>query len=440
MKGTRSRPPSRPTAALARGGSLAGFVRGLVVAGCLLSPVAVTPAAAQTPFSLVNLGANVESYDARMEGRGGWGMAESDTLIPGFKNLASLTGLTNVVILLSGYHEVRTSETATSEGIDSRRTARVLTPNARVAFPFKSGFGTISAGFRARRATQYFTVKPNSWLIDDLLVQGEEQFERKGTQFEIPLALSVRLGRGINLAASFNLISGSIDERLTTLFVQPRDAIGNALFSPSEKLQKDEFDGSSASFFLLISPFSRVRLGGSYTPPYDVEVKSKIFLDGVARQAAHEFTLTMPREWAAGLALDIGGRWQVGFDYEFREYSRLRGYEPWENDQDEWIWTAGLERRAVRLRHGGLKNLPIRLGVLRHHWGYRVGDVNVSGAVQPVEETRVSLGTGFVFKNGMGSFDLALGYGWVGDKEKNGNEDRVWRLSLSISGLEKWWD
>ena len=87
-----------------------------------------------------------------------------------------------------------------------------------------------------------------------------------------------------------------------------------------------------------------------------------------------------------------------------------------------------------------MRNLPFRIGVLWHQWGYPVGDINVPGAVKPVEEYRVSVGTGFMFRNGMGSMDISLGYGLVGSVEENGNEDEVWRLGLSISGLERWWD
>ena len=391
---------------------------------------------AQTPFSLVNLGANVENYDARISGRGGWGMAESDTLIPAFKNLAGLAGLTYVAVLISGYGERREIETATEVGADVRRTYRVLTPNLRFVLPIGREFGAFSAGFRARRATQYTTVKPGSWPINDNDVFGEEQYQRQGTQFEIPLGVSIRFTKRIQLAGSLNLINGNIKEYLTTLFVNP-----SGQFAPSERVQRDEFDGASTSIYLLLTPLKFFRLGGSYTPAYGVTMKRKVNLNGVAQAAESSFRLNMPQEWAAGAALFLGPRWQIGADFELRAFSEFTGYEPWEGEEDEWTWSAGIERRGARVRDGGWSNIPFRLGVMRRHWGYRVGDVSdpASAQPQPVEETLVSIGTGFPFRSGMGHMDVAFSYGWVGDKELNGNVDHIYRLSISVAGLEKWW-
>lgn len=401
---------------------------------------AATPLLAQTPFSLVNLGANVASYDARMEGRGGWGLAETDTLVPGFKNLAGLAEVDNVVLLLNGYFERRSIETVTTEAAGSRKTARVLTPNARVAFPLKGKHATLSAGFLSRRATEYISVKPNSWLLGDVVVIGEEQFERRGTQFEIPLAFSLRLLRGLSIAASLNLISGNIRQTVTDIFLQPTDNSGRPLYRPAENINRYEFSGVSGSSYVLFSPFRWLHLGGAYTPSHHVTVEQTQFLDGVASQAKTKFKVLMPMAWGAGLSIDLGSRWRIGCDYEFQEFSQLQGYEPWESDLDEEILSAGLEIRPARKRGGGLSNLPFRIGVLWHRWGYPVGDINVAGAINPVEEYRFSIGTGFMFRNGMGSLDISLGYGLVGSVEENSNEDEVWRLGLSISGLEKWWE
>jgi len=244
-----------------------------------------TPVLAQTPFSLLNLGANVASYDARMEGRGGWGLAETDTLVPGFKNLAGLAEVDNVVLLLNGYFERRRIETVTTEAAGSRKTARVLTPNARVAFPLKGKYATLSAGFLSRRATEYTSVKPNSWLLGDVVVIGEEQFERRGTQFEIPLAFSLRLLRGLSIAASLNLISGNIRQTVTDIFLQPTDINGRPLYRPVESINRYEFSGVSGSSYVLFSPFRWLHLGGVYTPSHHVTVEQTQFMDGVASQA-----------------------------------------------------------------------------------------------------------------------------------------------------------
>ena len=54
-------------------------------------------------------------------------------------------------------------------------------------------------------------------------------------------------------------------------------------------------------------------------------------------------------------------------------------------------------------------------------------------------EHRVSIGSGVPFHGRSGHLDFAVTYGWRGEIEKNGSEDRFWRMSVSMVGLEKWW-
>ena len=56
-----------------------------------------------------------------------------------------------------------------------------------------------------------------------------------------------------------------------------------------------------------------------------------------------------------------------------------------------------------------------------------------------VEEKTVSVGTGFPFRQSLGALDVALSYGIIGELEKNGMETEVWRLTISVTGLEHWW-
>ena len=62
-------------------------------------------ARAQSPFALQSVGQRLADGDARMLGRGGWGLAEQDTLHPGFKNPASAAGVRQVGLALTGYGE-----------------------------------------------------------------------------------------------------------------------------------------------------------------------------------------------------------------------------------------------------------------------------------------------------------------------------------------------
>ena len=93
---------------------------------------------------------------------------------------------------------------------------------------------------------------------------------------------------------------------------------------------------------------------------------------------------------------------------------------------------AGFERARGTERRGGMGNLPLRLGGAYHRWGYKVGG-------EPVEEMSFSAGTGFPFGRDSGQLDVAVTWGQIGDLGVNGQRSDLWRLSVTVIGLEAWW-
>jgi hypothetical protein len=88
-------------------------------------------------------------------------------------------------------------------------------------------------------------------------------------------------------------------------------------------------------------------------------------------------------------------------------------------------------------RRGGASNLPIRLGVSYKRWAYGVGGTEDETAA--IEEKTVSVGTGFPFRQNLGELDVAVSYSEIGDLETNRLQSKVWRLTISVTGLERWW-
>ena len=74
----------------------------LVLLPLIACSLPVADAPAQTPFALQGLGQNVETGSARDTGRGGWGLADRDTLVPGALNQAALADLRYAQLLFSG--------------------------------------------------------------------------------------------------------------------------------------------------------------------------------------------------------------------------------------------------------------------------------------------------------------------------------------------------
>lgn len=398
-------------------------------AACLVLFAAgsVVPARAQSPFSLLHLGAPAAGGDARVLGRGGWGLAESDTLAPSFLNPAGLPGLRQVAIALSGYGErIRSQGSAGSSD-----NARVLTPDVAVAVPLGECGVVFAAGFHARRSTQYQTRERREWYVgSELFATGDVLFAREGTQFAVPLTVAVRATRVLALSATLNLERGAIRERVDHFFLEPVD---NLVYRRSSLVREDAFSGTSASFGLQWRPTGALSLGAVFTTPWDYAVTRRQEVYNVSGAVDSSYTVRMPAAWGVGASARLAARWSFGTDFEWRGLSNLRGRPDWElAAADEWRIGCGFERAGARVRRGGWNNLPLRFGVSRGQWGYRVGD-------EPVREWRIAAGTGFVLNAGNGRVDVGLSYGRVGDRDRNGYVDDVWRLALSVVGLERWW-
>jgi hypothetical protein len=401
----------------------------------LLLPVLIViwgtsvPAAAQSPFAMGNIGQRTGTDDARMVARGGWGMAVSDSLNPGFKNLASLYSLRHLVLKFTGYGDKIESRDTNGERMNSR----VFAPDIRVAGPVYKERLVLTAGFQVHRSTQYHTYLDTTWaeVWADSIV-GNDQFVRIGNRFRVPLGGALKIMSGIAISGAVNIEAGSLKGTVNNFFTNPSNNSG-PFYQTNVKETYDEFHGTSQTWGLLLEPFSWLQAGASWTPAHNIEANRKVTHFGVTGRSLSTYTMKMPDEYMAGIQLRPLGRLRLGADGQFQEFSKFTGPEEWMADmEDEYTLSVGLERMQGRERRGGLSNLPLRVGASLRRWAYRVG-----GAA--VDEKTVSLGTGFLFGQNLGELDVALSYGIIGELEKNGLESEIWRLTITVTGLERWW-
>jgi len=384
--------------------------------------LAATAAPAQTPFAMQGLGQNVATGTARDTGRGGWGMADTDTLTPGTLNPAALADLRFAGLIFSGY-----GERISSEGLGIERTSyRTYLPNVRVVAPLRAGRLALHAGFDVRRSMQWDSVRELDRVHFDREVLGRESYEREGTLFAVPVGLSWRASSALAVGVTANLIRGTIDEQITQVL---GDSLGG--FASNIRQQRDALTGANVTLAALWSPFDRLSLGASYATPYDLTFDREVNLGGVGERFTDELTASMPAEYRAGLVLRLSEHWRFGADGQLARYSELTGRPDWEPYlRDEWMLAAGLERPLVRAERGRGYSPPLRFGFQWRHWAHAVGG-------PPVHERVISVGTGFPFENRLGMIDLSLSYAWIGDLEDNGYRSSAWRLGVSITGLER---
>jgi hypothetical protein len=399
----------------------------LVVAGMLGSAETVL---AQSSFALTNVGQKMDTDDARMTGRGGWGMAVHDSTNPGFKNTAGLSAVRHVVISLVGYGAGTTSKDASGE----RSVNRVMAPEFRLAVPIIKGRLAFTTGFSMDRSFRFDSVQLDTFSVRDHTVIAEQQFIRQGTIFDVPMGLAWEAVPGLSLGASIALVKGSLTESLYEIFVQPVNSVGSSFYKTVLEVQKDTFEGTVPTLSALYRKGDRVQIGASWTPAYDVDANRDLSVSGLNTKSTSSWSMTMPDEYLLGAQIRVRGRWLVGADYQMQAFSEFEGPQEWldEGMEDEYTLSFGLEKKIAYERRAGLKNWPLRLGYSTRQWAYQVGG-------NPVTENTYSFGTGFPFRGRLGTMDLALSYSKIGDQAKNGIEDSVWKMSVSVTGLERWW-
>jgi len=298
----------------------------VVMLGWVLSFAA--PASAQTPFALENIGQKIDSDDARMVGRGGWGMAVVDSMHPGFKNIAGLSSLRHIALKYTGYGEQIVSDS----GDESRTAFRTISPDIRVGIPVMKGRLAVTAGFKVGRSMQYNSMSDTSWFLggdvsaDSISVS--RQFKREGTMLTVPLGVAYEVKKGLSIGATLGLANGTIRETLFHDYIGPLTNDGNALYSPSKKVQEDHFSGLNATFSFVSTGWDRVHFGASYSPGYTLDVERKSSLGGVGYNFEDTYEIEIPVEYSAGFEAQLNSRWLLGADFQLQEFENFNVQGP----------------------------------------------------------------------------------------------------------------
>lgn len=375
--------------------------------------------AATSLFGFAYFGDDERSFDARIEGKGGAGIAQRDSLNAAVKSPTQLLDLERVTLTFVGNWQRRNSEDAF--GDVSRSFVQV--PTLRIGLPLGDRFAA-GIGFNAMRATQWTSVGPSS--VDPDVIETKT---RGGTQFAFPIQLAARLHEKLRVAAGLVYEGGTIrseyEAELNQGVVDPAGSREDTMESWTYELAASAHD---------LGPVS---VGAYYVPEHDADIR--IDIDNLARDANETLsrTDTRPARWGVGAEIVLGSGWSVAADLENEEWSGYRGRsfedengEPVSLD-DESVWRLGVEHLPAR-RSTGLRSVPWRAGYYQRRWHYGLGGT-------PVDEWGFTLGTSVGFRIPNARTDVALSYGRIGDLDENGASESVLRLTISVSGGERWY-
>jgi hypothetical protein len=391
-------------------------MRSTCAAVIVLLTLAWTPARAESLFGQSRFGAPASMADARTEGRGGAGLAYRDSISANVASSLQLPDLRRVSVSLTTWWGNNAAEDA------SGKVTRwdITNPTVRVGLPLgRFGFGT---GFEARRSAQW-TVVREAEASPDPTEPFTETLEREGTLFDFPFELGVRVSEHLRLGAGLLLVRGTVRQRY-------RAVVPGAGSDPSD-VREDVYEGEALRLAAGVYDLGPLSAAAYYVPQHDADVEVRV--RGVSRDSRRDSrrTDTLPARLGAGVRFDLPGRWSLGTDYRWEEWSAYRGRTSYEGELvDEWSLHVGVEREEEG--RGRRRSAPLRVGGWYRRYHYQLGGADLT-------EWGASVGTAIALKGLFSRADLALQYGRTGSLADNGAQESFFRLVFSITGGEKWY-
>jgi len=381
---------------------------------------------ADSLFGMSYFGQPTTLRDARIEGRGGMGLAYRDSVNASVMQATQLVDLTQVTIGVSNVFSRRTSEDV-GGALDRNG---LSTPTVRLGLPVFDN-GGVGLGFGARRATQWTIVR--DFAPDPTLT---ETLDRSGTLFDVPIQEAWRFADRVTVGAGLHLLRGNVRMEYEL------DLPASGATDPTDE-REDIYQGTATEFSLAVHDVGPVSVAGYWISDFDADVEERQRGVALSDRSDGERTDEMPARYGAGIRVDLPGDWSAGVDYTAEDWSSYTGRSfrfgedgafdpdaPAQDLNDEIEWRFGLEREARRRGFGA--TLPVRAGAYWRQWHYQLNGSDVT-------EWGVTLGSGVYLRGGSARADLSIGYSRIGDLDENGASEDVFRIVLSIAGGERWY-
>jgi len=389
------------------------------LAAILLALVLLMPRAscAESIFGQSYFGSPSDMTDARAEGRGGAMLGYTDSLNANVGVPTQLIDLRRVTFTLVSSWGSSTSE----DSLGSVKRLGILNPALRVGLPLSRRLA-LGLGFVARRSTQW-VIRRDAAASPDPSNPVEEVLEREGTLFDFPFELGVEVLPVLRVGVGLLLVRGTLRQRYSAV-------LSGAGANPAD-VREDIYRGEAWKFALGLKDLGPLSMSGYYVPEHLADVE--ITVRGVSKDSRSEDSRrdTLPARLGAGMRLELPGRWSLGADYRWEQWSAYRGRAAYTGAlEDEWSVHAGLELEEVG--RGKRRKAPYRLGGWYRSWNYSLDG-------ETITEWGVSVGTGIHLLGPYSRADLAVQYGRVGSLSRNGAQESFFRLVVSITGGEKWY-
>lgn len=372
-------------------------------------------------FSSAKEGIGYHEYvpSVRGLGMGGTGLALPDSVSLNAYNIATWRHIkiTRISILMRlDYNQTNLASQSFSSNTGKFGGIQLAVPLKRdkVAFGLSiTPYTFVNFGFSHRIENELGSYEENVFFEGDL------------SRSQLNFSWSPHPNFGIGV--SFNYFFGSIQDRYKLIFDE--QAFYNTVFRNEYRFHGPGL-GSSFDWKL----FNSLRLGGFLDLKPKIKF-TKVFLSPLDFQE-EEVTEdgSLPLFWGIGSSYQLSHRWLITADYAAQKWSEgfeLSGVET--KVLDDWYRAGfGIERAHSKKRTAVFLNkIDIRAGISISQIGYLFND-------ESVQEYTGHFGLGIPFFQNRARLDFGFLAGIRGDKQKNLAEEKFFRVFISLSAGELW--
>lgn len=140
----------------------------------------------------------------------------------------------------------------------------------------------------------------------------------------------------------------------------------------------------------------------------------------------------VPQKMGVGIAYNRKGKWEIGMDYEKRNWSTMNFTNPFLNNRNSERFSMGLEifpKKNAKNKVFG--NLSYRLGANYNKSYLVIGSI-------PINSFALTAGMGIPIKKNLSTLNVSFEYGQNGTLQKGLIQERYWQINLSISIQDSW--
>ena len=400
---------------------------------------ALAQADVDSPYSLFGVGqVRDKSMNVRLKGMGGVANAMHDIGMINTENPASYAKIDSLAFLFDAGFYFKSSNFSTS--VQSER-------SNNASFDYVSMAFGLTQWWKMALGVQPYSVSRYTMMVNSEkpgIGSYTTRFKGTGGLNQAFWGNAFKLGKHLSIGANAYYVFGDTQTETTLYFPDSTYMIGSRR-SVDVMVSSFMFDygmlcdfdlGNELNLSLGVTYSQRVNLKGKETLfvrsiEVNPDTEIEYLIDTIAN-TTHSTKMAMPQGAGFGFLLQKNGRWSVGADFNWTQWSKFARQGASDALQDSWNVAVGAEFIP---HHTSVSNYFTRVS-------YRFGGFYEHGYLKlneySINRLGVTAGMSLPLPKTQSKVNLAFELGQYGTREANLIQERYFRMNVGVSVFEHW--